>query len=97
MAKRQHQLDKITDKLTESLMQTIERLPKSDVPFGSVQLSKEEQIEQYLGVRDNPEEWQKLLSSQGLRDTMRYARDMERSLHEPVEVDDAISADYEGE
>jgi type II secretory pathway component PulC len=97
MAKKQHQLDKLTDKLTEVLMQTIDHLPESDVPFGSVRLSKQEQIEQYMGVRDDPVAWQQIFEEQGLREGMKYARDMERLIREPEEVEDAISADDEGE
>jgi hypothetical protein len=97
MPKRQHQLDKLTDKLTEVLMQTVDHLPESDVPFGSVRLSKQEQIEQYLEVRDDPVAWQQIFQEQGLREGMKYARDMEKMLREPSEVEDAISADDEGE
>lgn len=96
--KKQHPLDKITDKLTESIIQTIDHLPSAEIPFGSVQLSKEEQIEQYLSIRDNPEEWVKLLSTHGLRDTMRYARDMEQALKGEVpEVEDGGDTDQQGE
>lgn len=96
MVKKQHDFDKLTDKLTDSILTSIDSAPKSDVPFGAVELSKEEQIQNYLAMRDDVQKWQELFAQHGIKDVMRYARDMEKAIHEPAEVDDAISTDNEG-
>lgn len=94
--KHKHEMDAVTDMLADSILGDIAGAPKSDVPFGMVELSKEEQIQDYLAMRDDVQKWHELLLQHGIKDVMRYARDMEKAIREPAEVDDAISTDDEG-
>jgi len=93
---QKHPWDKYVDMLTSSIMQSIERTPKSDIPFGSVPLSKEEQIQDYIIMRNDPQQWAKVFDENGLRDGMRYAVRMEKAIREPGEEKHAASTDNEG-
>jgi hypothetical protein len=90
--KTEHPLDRLTNKLTDSIMQSIDHLPEAEIPFASVELSKEEQLEQYMEIRDDPQAWFDLLMEKGLKPVVEYAKAMEDLLktHDAdAEVDDA--------
>ena len=78
--KPEHQMDRITGKLTDSILQSIDHFPESQVPFASVELSKDEQIAEYMKVRDDPGAWYDLLMEKGLKAVVDYATTMEKML-----------------
>ena len=97
MAKQKDDFSRQIDKLTNSILASIDHAPTSSTPVGMEEVSKEEQIQDYIVMRNDPEAWTKLLGEHGLKDTLRYARDMEKAIREPdKEVENATSTDNEG-
>jgi metal-sulfur cluster biosynthetic enzyme len=55
----------------------VEHLPEQMTPLGQKKLTKKEQVERYLEMRDDPEKWIDLLTEHGLVETIDYAKKME--------------------
>ena len=89
-------LDGLTNKLTASIMESIKRLPVARVPFGTVELSKKEQLDKYLEIRDDPTAFYKLFQEHNLRPTFEYIMEMEKLLAKSEEENDASTENTEG-
>jgi len=80
-----HPFDHLVDMLANRIKQTINRSPTSDKPFGQVKLNQDEQLEQYISMREDPNEWYNMLNTKGLRAVGQYAQAMEPLLRRKVE------------
>ena len=70
-------LDQLVDLATEEISRKVDHLPEQMTPLGQKKLTKKEQVERYLEMRDNPEKWIDLLTEHGLVETIDYAKKME--------------------
>mgnify|MGYP000388767866 CR=1 FL=1 len=57
MAKADNPLDRVVDTMADNLMASVERVPEAAEPFASQKLNREEQMERYDLMRDNPQVW----------------------------------------
>ena len=65
------------DLAVEEISRRVDHLPDQMTPLGQKKLTKKEQVERYLEMRDNPEKWIDLLNEHGLVETIDYAKKME--------------------
>ena len=70
-------LNELVDLATEEIARKVEHLPEQMTPLGQKKLTKKEQVERYLEMRDDPEKWIDLLTEHGLVETIDYAKKME--------------------
>ena len=70
-------LNDLVDLATEELARKVEHLPEQMTPLGQKKLTKKEQVERYVEMRDNPEKWLALIAEHGLVETVDYAKKME--------------------
>lgn len=70
-------LDELVDLATEEIARKVDHLPEQMTPLGQQKLTKKEQVERYLEMRDSPEKWIDLLNEHGLVETIDYAKKME--------------------
>jgi len=70
-------LNELVDLATEEIARKVEHLPEQKTPLGQKKLTKKEQVERYLEMRDDPEKWIDLLTEHGLVETIDYAKKME--------------------
>lgn len=77
---KKNDFEELKDALVNELLAAVETLPQEDKPFGAVTLNPEEQLEQYLQVRDDYDGWVKLWDEQGLAAVIDYALEFEKKL-----------------
>ena len=82
-------LDEIIDMATEEISRKVDHLPDQMTPVGQKKLTKKEQVERYLEMRDSPEKWLDLLNEHGLVETIDYAKKMEALYGAESHVDTA--------
>jgi len=70
--------EELRDALVADILKTIEALPEAGAPYGSVELTPEEQLDRYIEIRDKPERWVELIRERGLRETLEYNKILER-------------------
>ena len=70
-------LNELVDAATEEIARKVEHLPEQMTPLGQRKLTKKEQVERYLEMRESPEKWMDLLTEHGMVDTIEYAKRME--------------------
>ena len=70
-------LDQLVDLATEEISRKVDHLPEQMTPLGQKKLTKKEQVERYIEMRDSPEKWIDLLTEHGLVETIDYAKKME--------------------
>ena len=85
MTKAENELEVLVDALVEDLLKTVDALPEAAMPFGAKKLSREEQMERYRAMRDDPQEWELLLAERGYPSTVKYAVMMEKRHQAEVE------------
>jgi len=64
------------------LADDIQTLPLPQVPYGRVRLTRDEQMERYLAMENDPQAWAKMIQAQGLEATLSFARTMMRRKHD---------------
>jgi hypothetical protein len=69
--------DSIVDRTAERMASIVERMPADVEPFGVQKLSREEQLQRYTEMRDNPTAWMQIISEQGLKAAVDYWKTME--------------------
>ncbi len=72
--------DELVERMSDKLVDVADRFPEEAAPFGAVKLTPEEQLERYLAMRDNPQEWMNLLNEHGIDSVCKYALEMEGKL-----------------
>lgn len=77
MTKRINPLEELVEQGADALVRMVDDAPEEVTPFGSVRLSKSEQLERYAAMRDDPQAWGALLSEQPFFEVIRYAIEME--------------------
>lgn len=75
--KREHPFEPLVESFSEKLVSLVESIPEQDKPFGAVELTGDEQIDDYLRMRDDTAAWVKLIEEHGMRDTVDYVQAME--------------------
>jgi hypothetical protein len=81
MAKAGNPLDSLVDDIVERISKAAEELvPEEQPPFASQPLSREEQVQRYLEIREDSAKWAEILEEQGLKDTITYATQLEALL-----------------
>ena len=97
--KNDNPFDELAERGASRLMQMVDDLPDPVDPVGHRKLTRAEQLEQYRGMRDNPEAWLGLLSEHGLEPVIQYAKTMtaleeaeglKRPTHEEATDDGAV-------
>lgn len=73
--------DELVERMSDKLVDVADRFPEENAPFGAVKLTPEEQLERYLAMRDNPQEWLRLLNEHGIDSVCKYAPEMEGKLN----------------
>jgi len=63
--------------LKDEIVHAARTYPRAPMPYAAIKLSNREQMQQYVAMRDNPQEWAKLLREQGLYKTLAYMNEME--------------------
>jgi hypothetical protein len=86
--RKTNELEDLVNMLADSLVDAVESFPVAAAPFGQTPLSRDEQVERYREMRDNPEAWSGMIRERGHREALRYAKTMERQ-HRRMEVNDA--------
>ena len=66
--------------VADALYRDWEALPEVKIPFGQVKLTREEQVERYMTMRDDPDAWAGIVQEQGPQEAIKYARTMEKLL-----------------
>lgn len=90
MARRKtNEFEDLVDALADSLVDAVESFPVAAAPFGQTPLSRDEQVERYREMRDNPEAWSGMIRERGHREVLRYARTMERTMRRSMEANNA--------
>lgn len=83
MSKRAtNEMEELLEEFVQSVLADVEALPEAPVPFGEVPLSDDEQLERYLGVRDDVGYWRRLIEERGLDAAVDYFEHMERRLRD---------------
>lgn len=82
MAKADNPLDRVVDTMADNLMASVERVPEAAEPFASQKLSREEQMERYDLMRDNPQVWLVLIQEHGMQAVARGAATLEKRWQE---------------
>ena len=77
---KEHPFEAVVEKFSDTLVALVESIPEEEMPFGSIELSADEQIDQYLRIRDNPTAWVQLIEEHGMRDSVEYAVEMEKRI-----------------
>lgn len=91
MPKRKtNELEDLVNMLADSLVAAVESFPVAAAPFGQTPLSRDEQVERYREMRDNPEAWAGMIKERGHREALRYAKTMERQ-HRRMEASNGTS------
>ena len=70
-------LNELVDAAVEEIDRKVKHLPEQMTPVGQKKLTKAEQVERYMEMRENPEKWLDLISEHGLVETIDYAKKME--------------------
>lgn len=73
-------LDQDVDFMVDSMVRQVESAPDDSIPFATTKLTRDEQINRYVEMRDNPQKWVEILDSHGLADTIKYATSMEKMM-----------------
>jgi len=73
--------DELVERMSDKLVDVADRYPEESAPFGAVRLTPEEQIERYLEIRDDPQNWIRLLNEHGIDSVCKYALEMEGRTH----------------
>lgn len=77
MAESGNPLDDLVDALVDRIDKAGEEMiDEQQPPFASQPLSRDEQVQRYREMRDDPAKWTALLDEQGLRATVEYAMAM---------------------
>jgi len=84
--KKVNELETLVQALADSLVASVEAFPTAPVPFGQVPVSQAEQVARYREVRDDPDAWTGMIKERGHRETLRYARTMERQHRRMMEA-----------
>ena len=77
---KEHPFEPLVEKFSEDLLSLVESIPEEEMPFGAVELTGDEQLDQYLTIRDDAKGWVELIQEHGLRDTVDYVVEMERRI-----------------
>lgn len=77
---KEHPFEPLVEKFSDTLVALVESIPEQEMPFGSVEVSADEQMDQYLRIRDDPSAWVQLIEEHGMRDTVEYAVEMEKRI-----------------
>jgi len=80
MARAENPLEVAVEKFADKLVSTVEGMPEEDKPFGSVELTAEEQIDQYLAMREDPQAFVEIIEEQGMRAAVDYVVAMEAKI-----------------
>ncbi len=75
-----NRLDTITDALALRMKALVDGIPEATVPFQSKALTKREQMERYLEIRNDPQKWVEMIQKQGMKPVIDYVRDMEKNM-----------------
>lgn len=75
--KADNELDDLTDAAAQAIDTAVQDLPEADAPYDAVKLSRAEQIDRYLEMRDDEAAWTEMLSKYGLNETLNYYMEME--------------------
>jgi hypothetical protein len=70
-------LNELVDAATEEITRKVSHLPEQMTPLGQKKLTKAEQVERYLEMRESPEKWLDLIGEHGMIETIEYAKRME--------------------
>lgn len=94
MARRKtNEFEDLVDALADSLVDAVESFPVAAAPFGQTPLSRDEQVERYREMRDNPEAWSGMIRERGHREALRYAKTMERQHRRSMEASNGTTDD----
>ena len=74
---KEHPFEAIVEKFSDTLVNLVQSIPEEEMPFGSVELSAEEQLDAYLRIREDPNAMVQLLEEHGTRETVDYVVEME--------------------
>ena len=80
MPQPKNPLDEIVDFATDQMVAEVKGVPEDSPPFASRKLTRAEQLQRYMEMRDQPTAWLKLLEERGLKETVEYATKMEHQL-----------------
>lgn len=70
-------LERLATLGAERMMRMTEKMPSDVEPLGAQKLSREEQIQRYTEVRDNPQAWSQIIAERGLDEAIKYWQTME--------------------
>ena len=73
-------LEALENSAAEEMARSFETIDKwlGDRPFHGRKLNENEQLSRYLLMRDNSVAWNEMLQEHGARDTVKYAKSMEK-------------------
>lgn len=77
MKKVENELERDINAWADRMLADIEALPAQAAPIGAVKLSRQEQLEQYEGMRLDPQAWARIFTEQGAEEAFKYGRTME--------------------
>jgi hypothetical protein len=91
--RKTNEFEDLVNALADSLVDAVESFPVAAAPFGQVPLSRNEQMERDHQMRDNPQAWAGMISERGHRETLRYAKTMERQ-HQRMETNNGRTIEF---
>jgi len=77
---KEHPFEPLVEKFSDHLLSLVESMPEEEMPFGAVELTGDEQLDQYLSIREDTDTWVKLIEEHGMRDTVNYVVEMEKKI-----------------
>ena len=88
MAKPENPFEILVQQLSENLVKSVEAMPEQETPFGVIKLTADEQMHQYLLIRDDPVALMKMIQEQAgdmegpaiPRSAIDYVVEMERRI-----------------
>lgn len=87
MPKTENSLEAIAERFSEGLVKTVEAMPEEERPFGAVELTPEEQMNEYMLIRENPQAFVELMREHSgsdepaiPREVVEYVVEMERRI-----------------
>lgn len=70
-------LDDVAQRAAERMSMMVDKLPEDIEPFAAQKLSRQEQLERYAEMRDNPQAWMQIIQENGLDSAIEYWKTME--------------------
>ena len=78
MSKKKNQIELDIDLAVEELLKAVDAIPEEPEPIGGVKLTREEQMERYVEIREDAKAWEQMLHDKPWDEVVDYARRMER-------------------